>query len=234
MALSSNQYALKVQSLEKTLAQKAAPNSARMAKSLRFAQGQRQPAFSEKVQRGDERKFFKNRPIRCPRVKGPNTHWRKWYYPLISMHLKCIDWKRFRHKQRLKKGPNGEVMVIFGRSPKTCIFKKSPRGRPREVFQKSPKKQPSFERRKSTLAQKTSSFIQYALEVQRLQKILAQKADPKVPEWLSYGNSRKVTQNPHFLKKCKGGTKGNFSKITQKVALPSKTQQHSGASGIIP
>ena len=73
----------------------------------------------------------------------------------------------------------------------------------------------------------------YALEDQRLGNILAQKADPKVPEWLSYGNSRKVTQKPHFLKKCKGGTKENFSKIAQKVALPSKTQQHSGANGII-
>ena len=69
--------------------------------------------------------------------------------------------------------------------------------------------------------------------MQRLQKILAQKADPKVPEWLSYGNSRKVTQKPHFLKKCKGETKENFSKIAQKVALPSKTQKHSGANGII-
>ena len=34
-----------------------------------------------------------------------------------------------------------------------------------------------------------------------------------VPEWPSYGNFCKVTQNPHFLKKYKGGTKGNFSKI---------------------
>ena len=55
--------------------------------------------------------------------------------------------------------------------------------------------------------------------MQRLKKILAQKAAPKLPEWPSYGNFRKVTQNPHFLKKCKGGTKGNFSKIAQKVAL---------------
>ena len=69
--------------------------------------------------------------------------------------------------------------------------------------------------------------------MQQLQKILAQKADPKVPDWLSYGNSRKVTQKPHFLNKCKGRTKENFSKIAQKVALPSKTQQHSGANGII-
>ena len=69
--------------------------------------------------------------------------------------------------------------------------------------------------------------------MQRLQKILAQKADPKVPEWLSYGNSRKVTQKPHFLKKCKGETKENFSKIAQKVALPSKTLKHSGSNNII-
>ena len=55
--------------------------------------------------------------------------------------------------------------------------------------------------------------------MQRLKKILAQKAAPKLPEWPSYGNLGKVTQNPHFLKKCKGGTKGNFSKIAQKVAL---------------
>ena len=49
--------------------------------------------------------------------------------------------------------------------------------------------------------------------------IFSQKAAPKVLEWQSYGNFRKVTQNPHFLKKCKEGTKGNFSKIAQKVAL---------------
>ena len=59
----------------------------------------------------------------------------------------------------------------------------------------------------------------YAFKVQTLENILAQTAAPKVPEWPSYGNFRKVTQDPHFLKKCKGGTKGNFSKIAQKAAL---------------
>ena len=54
-----------------------------------------------------------------------------------------------------------------------------------------------------------------------------------MPEWPSYVNFRKVTQNPHFLKKCKGGTKDNFSKIAQKVALVWKAQRHSGANGII-
>ena len=69
--------------------------------------------------------------------------------------------------------------------------------------------------------------------MQRLKKILAQKAAPKLPEWPSYGNFRKVTQDPHFLKKGKGGTKGNFAKIAQKVALACKAQKNSGASWII-
>ena len=63
--------------------------------------------------------------------------------------------------------------------------------------------------------------------------ILALTTAPKVPEWQSYGNFWKVTQNPHFLKKSKGGTTKNFSKIAQKEALASKRQQHSGANVII-
>ena len=59
------------------------------------------------------------------------------------------------------------------------------------------------------------------------------KAAPKIPEWPSYGNFCKVTQNPHFLKKCKGRTKGNFSKIAQKVPLASKGQEHFGENVII-
>ena len=69
--------------------------------------------------------------------------------------------------------------------------------------------------------------------MQRLEKILAQKAALKVPKWRSYGNFEKVAQNPHFLKKCKGGTKENFSKIARKVNLVWKAQKHSGANGIL-
>ena len=73
----------------------------------------------------------------------------------------------------------------------------------------------------------------YPLIIQRLKKSLAQKAAPKRPERPSYGNSRKVTQNPLFLKKWKGGTKGNFLKIAQKDALAEKAQKHCGANGLI-
>ena len=62
---------------------------------------------------------------------------------------------------------------------------------------------------------------------------MAQKAAPKLRECPSYGNFGKVTQDPHFLKKCKGGIKGNFWQIAQKVALVWKAQKHFGANGII-
>ena len=69
--------------------------------------------------------------------------------------------------------------------------------------------------------------------MQKVKKSLAQKAAPKLPEWPNYGNFRTVTQDSLFLKKCKGGTKGNFSKIAQKVALVWKAQKHSHANNII-
>ena len=129
-----------------------------MAKLWQFSQNHPKAAFSEKGQRGERGgNFSKNRPKRFPRLKGIKENWGKWHYPLISMHLKCKDWTRFRRKQRLKKGPNGEVMAIFGRSPKTCIFRKSAKGRPREVFRKSPKKVPWLPKTNSTLAQMTLS-----------------------------------------------------------------------------
>ena len=156
MALSSNYYARKGQRLKKILRQKGGSKSSRMTKLWQFWQGRPKPAFSEKLQRGDQGKFLKNRPKSSPRFKGPKALWRKWHYPLISLHLKGKDWRRFWGK----------------------------------------------------------------------------RAAPKVPEWPGYCNFGKVTQNPHFLKKCKGGTKGNFSNI-QKDALAEKAQKHCCANGII-
>ena len=81
---------------------------------------------------------------------------------------------------------------------------------------------PWLQRANSTLAQMSLSFNLYPLIVQRPEKVLARKAAPKVRERRSFGNFCKVTQNPNFLKKCKGGTKGIFSKIAKKIAFASK------------
>ena len=102
--------------------------------------------------------------------------------------------------------------------PKLAFSEKVQRGDYKKFFKNRPKK-PSFERPKSTLAKIALSFNHYALKLQRLENIVAQTADPKVPEWPSYSNFRKITQKAHFLKKCKGETKGNFSNIAQKDAL---------------
>ena len=56
-----------------------------MAKLWQFLQGHPKPAFSEKVQRGEQRKFFKYRAKSSPRLKRQIALWRKWHYPLISM-----------------------------------------------------------------------------------------------------------------------------------------------------
>ena len=69
--------------------------------------------------------------------------------------------------------------------------------------------------------------------MQRLEKIFAKQAAPKGPEWPSYRNFAKITQNPHFLKKCKGRAIRNFSKIVQNVHLVWKALKLSGSNGII-
>ena len=107
-----------------------------MAKLWQVWQSHPKPWFSEKLQRADQGKFFKNNPKSGPRLKSPDALWWKWDYPLICMLLKCKDWKWIWRKQRFQKSPNGQVKAIFAKSPKTRIFWKSAKGGPREIFQK--------------------------------------------------------------------------------------------------
>ena len=149
------------------------------------------------------------------------------------MHLKGKDWRRFRGERAAPKVSERPSYNNFRKVIQNRHFLKKCKGGTKGNFQKSSQKYPSFERPKSTLAQRALSRNWYALKVQRLEKILTQKAAPKMPEWQRYGNFWKVTLGPHFLKKCKGGTKKNFSKIAQKVAFVWKAQKHTGANGNI-
>ena len=123
-----------MQKLDKNLGANSGPKSTRMAKLWQFSQGHPKPAFSEKVQRGDQGKFLKNPPKSRPRLKRLKALWRKWYYPPISMRLKCKDWARFWRKKRLKECPNSQLMAILAWSPKTRIFCESLKDGPREIF----------------------------------------------------------------------------------------------------
>ena len=95
-----------------------------MGKLWQLSQGHPKAAFSEKVQGWDQEIFFKVPPKNRPHLKGPTALWRKWHYPLISMQLKCKDWRKLWRKKKLQKFSNSQVMAILARSPKTGIFKK--------------------------------------------------------------------------------------------------------------
>ena len=137
-------------------------------------------------------------------------------YPLISMHLKWKDWRRFWRKQRLQNYPNGQVMAIFERSPKTRIFWKVERGDEDKLFKNRQKSSPRLKGQKALWHY---PLISMRLKCKDCRRVWSKKAAPKVPELPPYGNFGKVTQNTYFLKKWKGGTKRNFSKIAQKLAL---------------
>ena len=61
------------------------------------------------------------------------------------------------------------------------------------------------------------SSYKYALIAQGLEKILAQNAASKVPEWQSYAKFWKVTLNRHFSeKRAKKGPREIFQKSPKK------------------
>ena len=136
MSLYSNLYAFKWKILDTILAQKAASKVPEWPCYSNFRNATQNPHFLKKC----KGKFFKTRQKNILRFKGPKAFWWKCHYPLFSIRLNCKDWKKFWRKHQLQKCPNGQVIGIFGGSPKTRILWKSANGGPREIFQKSPKK----------------------------------------------------------------------------------------------
>ena len=113
--------------------------TARMETLWQFSLGYPKPAFSKKVQRGDQGKFFKNRPKSSPRLKGPKALWRKWHYPVISMYLKCKDWTRFWRKKRLRMA---KLWQFLQGHPKPAFSKNVQRGDQGKFFKNRPKRSP--------------------------------------------------------------------------------------------
>ena len=113
------------------------------------------------------------------------------------------------------------------------FLKKVQRGDQGKFFKNRQKSSPRLKGLKAIWRKWHYLPISMHLKCKDWKRFWRKKRLQSVPEWPSYCNFCKVTQNPHFLKKCKGGTKGNFSKIAQKLALVWKAQKHSGANGII-
>ena len=219
MALSSNQYALKVQKLDKISAHKAAPKLPEWPRYGNFRQVTQTRIFSKRA-KGGPREIFQKSLKKQPSLKKPISSLAQVALSSIQYALNVQKMEMILAQTTAPKVPGwpSDGNFLQG-NPKSAFSKKVQRKDQEIFFQKSPKTQPSLKRPISTLAPMASSFNQNALKVQKLETILAQTPAPKVPEWLSYNSFCKVTQNPYFLKKCKGGTKENFSKIAQKEAL---------------
>ena len=91
-----------------------------MAKLWQFLHGHSKPAFSEKLQRGNQGKFFKNRPKSSLRLKGPKALWRKCHYPFISMHLQRLE--NILAQTAAPKVPEWPGYGNFGQVTQTRIF----------------------------------------------------------------------------------------------------------------
>ena len=182
-----------------------------MAKLWQFLQGHPKPAFSEKVQRGDQGKFFKNRPKSSPRLKGPKALWRKWYYPLNKIQLRCKDWTRFRCKWGLQNCPNSQLMAIFATSPKTRIVWKSSNGDQEKFFKTRPKGSPPLKGPKALVQMALSSNL-YVLTTQRLEKISGQKSGAKSARMAKLWQFSQGHPKRAFSDKMQRGDQGIFLK----------------------
>ena len=103
--------------------------------------------------------------------------------------------------------------------PKSAFSKKVQTGDQEKFFKNRQKRSPRLKGLKPNWRKWHYPPISIHLKCKDWKRFWRKKRLQRVPEWPSYCNFWKVTQNPHFLKKCKGGTKGNFSKIAQKVAF---------------
>ena len=188
-----------------------------MAKLWQFSQGHPKPAFSEKVQRADQGKFFKNRPKSSLRLKGPKALCRKWHYPRTSMLLRRKDWRKFWRRRRLQKWRTAKLWQFLQGHPKPAFSEKVQRGDQGKFFKNRQKSSPCLKGPKALWRKLNYTLIKMHLKCKDWRRFWGKKAAPKVPEWPSYGNFGKVAQNPHFLKKCKGGLKEIFQNSPKKM-----------------
>ena len=126
----------------------------------------------------------------------------------------------FWGKRAAPKVPEWPSYGNFGKVTQNLHFlKKCKREDQGKFFKNRLKSSPRLKGPKSLWRKCHYPRISMHLKCKDWRRFQGKKAAAKVPKWPSYGNFCKVTQNPHFLKKCKGGTKENFSKIAQKTAL---------------
>ena len=99
-----------------------------MAKLWQFLKGLPKPAFSEKVKRGGQGKFLKNRSKSKPQLKGTKALLRKCYYTLIIMHLRAKTGDGFGANSGFKTARMAKLWQFSLGHPKPSFSEKVQRG----------------------------------------------------------------------------------------------------------
>ena len=201
MALSANQYGLKVQSLENILAQTAA---LKVHAELRYSR------LGKDTQIGLFLKFCKGGTKGKPPRKQADFRGSK-----ITSAQMALSANQYGLKVQSLENILAQTAALkvhaelrysrLGKDTQIGLFLKFCKGGTKG---KPPRKQADFRGSKITSAQMALSANQYGLKVQSLENILAQTAALKVHAELRYSRLGKDTQIGLFLKFCKGGTKG--------------------------
>ena len=132
------------------------------------------------------------------------------------MHLKCKDWRRFRRKQRLQKCPNGQVMAIFARSPKTRIFCKSAKGDQGKFFKNRQKSSPCLKGPKALWRKLNYTLIKMHLKCKDWRILWRKQRLQKCPNWQVMAIIARSPKTRIFCKSAKGGPREIFQKSPKK------------------
>ena len=99
-----------------------------MAKLWQILQGHPKAAFSEKVQRGDQGKFFKNRPKSSPRLKSQQHSGANVIILYIVSTYNAKTEEHFGAKSSSKSARIGKLWEFSQGHPKPAFSKKAQRG----------------------------------------------------------------------------------------------------------
>ena len=124
-------------------------------------------------------------------------------------------------------------MAIFARSPKPAFSEKVQRGDLGKFLKNCPESSPHWKGPTALWRKWHYPLICMLLKCKDRTRFSMKPRLQKCRNGQLIAYFARSPKAPHFLKKCKGGTEGNFSKIAQKVSFVLKTQKHSGANAII-
>ena len=107
-----------------------------MVKLWQFLQGYPKPAFSEKVQRGDQGKFLKNRPKCSPRLKWPKSSLAKMELSCDLYALRVERVEKILAQTAASKVTEWPSYGNFGKVTQNPDFRKNCKGRTKGIFSK--------------------------------------------------------------------------------------------------